>query len=126
MTVKFLTAYRLYRVAEDINCIKLLQVIRYLGSQMIDARPYQTIKHEKYFPPTVILRELPVGELVSGQIIYGLPAIVRWFEKETGINDLLQSALVWNRLHPDYRLSYVENLDLNQDPHPNQLSFPEL
>ena len=80
-----------------------MQVIRYLGSQGIDARPYQIVEHN--FPPTIAFRKLPVIELVTGQTLYNLPLIIRWLEKLTSQSDLLRLALVWNRLHPGYHLT---------------------
>lgn len=90
----------LYKVHEDQDCDKLLNITRYLHVLGVDIRPQMVI--EKCFPSNITT--LPTIYL-NGKLFEGLPNILAFYQNKLQINNLLDKAIQFDKLNPYYRIT---------------------
>lgn len=90
----------LYKNHDDSNCEKFLKIVRFLYAKKIDIRPVMI--HERCFPSNVNI--LPTIS-INNKLIVGLDEIIKYYEKITSINDLLNKSILFEKNNPNFRIS---------------------
>jgi hypothetical protein len=83
------------------DCETLLSITRYLWFNKIDVRPLNVI--ERNFPNNI--KVLPSILLPNGQLLEGLRAIVEFYEKKFGIDNLAYKSIMFIKQNPKYRIT---------------------
>lgn len=79
-----------------------LAIVQYLASLDIDMSPFMI--YERGYPEACI--QLPSIFEVDTNLLYsGLKESILFFEKHTGISNLLDKALEFKAIHPEYRIN---------------------
>jgi len=88
----------LYKIHENHDCAKLLNITRYLYENNIDATPY--LITERQIPQNIQIPTI----IVNNVYISGLTNIVNFFEKILDTNNLLEKSEKFANENPNYRI----------------------
>ncbi len=95
-------AHKLYKIHEDDNCSKFLDIIRYLYAvHSVDVRPQ--LIYESSFPPEITT--VPTIVMKDGTKFTGLTRIVNFYESNINVYNLLARATEFTQKNPDYRIT---------------------
>jgi len=104
--------YLLFKIHSLEACTHLQNVTRYLYAICHDLRPQLII--ERNFPkdikifPTLLINEnaeLAAKAQLHFQRLEGLDAIIEYYEKQLGINNLLEKTKEFDTLNPSYKIT---------------------
>src|ERR1700742_1724837 len=90
----------LYKIHENSDCAKFLDIVRYLYTIGYDIRPLNII--ERNIPSHII--NLPSIEF-NNIIINGLNNIIKFYERILKIDNLMEKTENFILLNPNYRIS---------------------
>ena len=91
-------AYILYKAPVQLETLSIVQYLHSLGKL---ARPLYCI--ERSYPGWV--HRVPSIETSSGDKYIGIDECVEYYEQISGVDDILQKALEFKRLHPRYTIT---------------------
>ena len=91
----------LYKIHEDDNCDKFLNIVRFLYAHGYDIRPHNVI--ERNFPDNITV--LPTIITNNHSLIIGIDNITTFYENLLDMSDLAQLADTFCIQNPNFRIS---------------------